>query len=55
GTEQTDGEGVEREWASLNPMAYSTREMGPGERHDAVKDCFAGWNEQKRATSLTKL
>lgn len=34
----TDGEGIERVWSWLNPMAYSTKEMGAGARHDAIED-----------------
>ncbi|KAJ7049316.1 hypothetical protein C8F01DRAFT_1002463 [Mycena amicta] len=38
GVGRTDGEGIERTWAILNPMAYSTKEMGEGHRHDAIDD-----------------
>ncbi|KAJ7750624.1 hypothetical protein B0H16DRAFT_1460721 [Mycena metata] len=34
---QTDGEAVERAWASANPLARST-EMGPGSRRDTLDD-----------------
>lgn len=38
GAGQTDGEGIERNWAMLNGVAASTREMGAGARHDTLDD-----------------
>ncbi|KAI0037407.1 hypothetical protein FA95DRAFT_1477477, partial [Auriscalpium vulgare] len=38
GTGQTDGEGPERGWSNVNGAAASTKEMGPGGRHDTVDD-----------------
>jgi hypothetical protein len=38
GVGRTDGEGIERTWAVLNPLGYSTKEMGNGARHDAIED-----------------
>lgn len=38
GVGRTDGEGIERNWARMNPVAHSTREMGPGSRHDTIDD-----------------
>ncbi|KAL0567251.1 hypothetical protein V5O48_014745 [Marasmius crinis-equi] len=35
---QTDGEGIERQWANLGPIATATVEMGPGHRRDTVDD-----------------
>ncbi|KAJ7761381.1 hypothetical protein B0H16DRAFT_1719547 [Mycena metata] len=35
-----DGEAVERVWANANPVASSTRDMGPGSRHDTLDDHF---------------
>ncbi|KAJ7635987.1 hypothetical protein DFH06DRAFT_1002998, partial [Mycena polygramma] len=47
GSAQTDGEGIEREWASIGGVATSTRDMGPGARH-GVLDCqWSYWNWQK--------
>jgi len=43
----TDGEGVERHWASLGPIGSSTREMGPGNRHDTIDDHLGNWNSKK--------
>ena len=42
---RTDGEAPERGWADINPVAASTREMGPGSRHDTLDDHFgyANW------------
>jgi hypothetical protein len=47
GSGRTDGEGVERPWANIGGMATSTREMGPGSRHDTLDDHFGYWNWQK--------
>jgi len=33
-----DGEGVESEWSHINPVAMSTKVMGPGARHDTLDD-----------------
>ncbi|KAF7345208.1 CxC2 domain-containing protein [Mycena sanguinolenta] len=44
---QTDGEAPERGWADANPLARSTKEMGPGARHDALDDHFNDWNHKK--------
>ena len=35
---RTDGEGIERVWAFIQGCAVSTKEMGPGLRHDTL-DC----------------
>lgn len=44
---QTDGEAPERGWADINPVASSTREMGPGSRRDTLDDHFGDWNWKK--------
>lgn len=44
---RTDGEAPERGWADINPLATSTREMGPGSRRDTVDDHFNDWNWKK--------
>lgn len=44
---RTDGEAVERGWAAVNPFASSTKEMGPGSRHDFLDDVFGDYNWQK--------
>ncbi|KAI0061558.1 hypothetical protein BV25DRAFT_1916905 [Artomyces pyxidatus] len=38
GAGQTDGEAPERNWADMNGAAASTKEMGPGARHDTLDD-----------------
>jgi len=50
---RTDGEGVERGWSYINPIASSTREMGPGSRRDTLDDHFGDWN-WKKTTKLGK-
>lgn len=47
GVGATDGEGIERDWAMLNPLANSTKEMGPGSRHDTLDDHLADLNWRK--------
>jgi hypothetical protein len=44
---RTDGEGVEREWSHINPVAMSTKVMGPGARHDTLDDHWGAWNWRK--------
>lgn len=44
GAARTDGEGIERPWAHLGPIATSTRDMGPGSRHGTMNDHFGHWN-----------
>ncbi|KAJ6448830.1 hypothetical protein C8R45DRAFT_1132718 [Mycena sanguinolenta] len=44
---QTDGEAPERGWANANPLASSTKEMGPGARRDVLDDHFNDWNHKK--------
>jgi hypothetical protein len=44
---RTDGEEPERWWAHINPVSMSTREMGPGARHDTLDDHAAAWNWRK--------
>jgi hypothetical protein len=47
---RTDGEGIERGWANINPVATSTREMGPGSRRDTLDDHFGDSNWKKTCT-----
>ena len=44
GSGQTDGEGIECTWAMMGPVATSTKEMGPGHRHDTLDDHWGYWN-----------
>lgn len=54
GVGRTDGEGIERNWSHANGAAHSTREMGPGSRHDTLDDHFghANW---RRTIELREL
>ncbi|KAG2746737.1 hypothetical protein P692DRAFT_201840841 [Suillus brevipes Sb2] len=47
GMGRTDGEAPERGWANINPVATSTREMGPGARRDTLDDHFGYYNWKK--------
>jgi len=47
GVGRTDGEAPERGWAKVNPLAPSTREMGPGTRRDTLDYHFGDSNWQK--------
>lgn len=44
GTGQMDGEGIKQMWALMNAIAWLTKEMGPGSRHDTLDDHFAYHN-----------
>ncbi|KAF8192867.1 hypothetical protein K438DRAFT_1969981 [Mycena galopus ATCC 62051] len=47
GCARTDGEGIERPWVNVGPVATSTQEMGPGSREDTLDDHWSHWNWQK--------
>lgn len=47
GVGRTDGEAPERGWAEINPLAASTREMGPGSRRDTLDYHFGDYNWRK--------
>jgi len=47
GVGRTDGEAPERGWSDINPVAQSTKEMGPGSRRDTLDDHFNDWNWKK--------
>ncbi|KAF7319497.1 hypothetical protein HMN09_00288600 [Mycena chlorophos] len=47
GVGRTDGEGIERLWAMLNPISFATKEMGEGNRHDAIEDKIDHLNFEK--------
>lgn len=47
GAGRTDGEEIERTWPRHDGTATSTREMGPGFRHDTLEDHFGFGNWQK--------
>ncbi|KAG1793209.1 uncharacterized protein HD556DRAFT_1432380 [Suillus plorans] len=44
---RTDGEAPERGWSNINPVASSTKAMGPGSRRDTLDDHFGDWNWKK--------
>ncbi|RXW14295.1 hypothetical protein EST38_g11557 [Candolleomyces aberdarensis] len=48
-----DGEAPERGWGNSNPLATSTREMGPGTRRDTLDYNFGDYN-WKKITHLDK-
>lgn len=50
GVGHTDGEAPERGWADINPIASSTKVMGPGHRHDTKDNFFGDWNWKKTIT-----
>ncbi|KAJ7437316.1 hypothetical protein B0H11DRAFT_2255542, partial [Mycena galericulata] len=52
---RTDGEGIERTWAILNPVGYATKEMGDGARHDAIEDKVDRLNYEKNVRQGTTL
>ncbi|KAL0571368.1 hypothetical protein V5O48_010593 [Marasmius crinis-equi] len=47
GAGQTDGEGIERRWASLGPIATSSKEMAPGHRRETIDDHMGASNWMK--------
>ncbi|KAG6825050.1 hypothetical protein H0H92_004999, partial [Tricholoma furcatifolium] len=47
GAARTNGEAPERGWAEVNPLASSTKEMGPGSR----RDCTTLYRKAKAAAS----
>lgn len=44
GLGHTDGEGIKRNWAEMNHVANSTKEMGPGSWHNTLDDHFEHHN-----------
>ncbi|KAF7317386.1 CxC2 domain-containing protein [Mycena chlorophos] len=53
GVGRTDGESIERLWSLLNPISYSTKEMGAGNRHDTIEAKLDYINFQKNVTQGT--
>lgn len=47
GVGKSDGEGVERTWAVLNPVSYHTKDMNPGNREDTLNDKIDNHNFMK--------
>ncbi|KAF8869244.1 hypothetical protein BD779DRAFT_1614570 [Infundibulicybe gibba] len=52
---RTDGEAPERGWAALNPVASSTKEMGPGSRRDTLDDILGDYNWRKITSLFTSI
>ena len=44
---RTDGENIERGWATFNTLSKSTKEMSPGSRQDTLDYHFGDWNFQR--------
>ena len=44
GVGRMDGEGIEQDWSWINPAATSTKQMGPGARHDTLDDHWGDMN-----------
>ncbi|KAJ6455636.1 hypothetical protein C8R47DRAFT_1228133 [Mycena vitilis] len=55
GVGRTDGEGIERTWSHLNPLAWATKEMRMGARHDALEDKIDHLNFEKNIGQETTL
>ena len=53
GVGRTDSEGIEQSWAEMNRVANSTKEMGPGSRHDTLDD-HLGHHNFRKCVSLGK-
>ncbi|KAJ7053090.1 hypothetical protein C8F01DRAFT_1331342 [Mycena amicta] len=47
GVGRTDGEGIERTWAIVNPVSFATKEMGEGNHHDTIEDKIDHINFEK--------
>ncbi|KAG1855306.1 hypothetical protein F4604DRAFT_1932369 [Suillus subluteus] len=43
----TNGEAPKHGWSNINPVASSTKEMGPGSQRDTLNDHFGDWNWKK--------
>ena len=50
GVGRTDGEGIERRWWWIQPIANSTKGMGPGQRQSVLEDQwgYANWRKLVR-------
>jgi hypothetical protein len=49
GVGRTCGETVETEWAHINPVSVSTKEMSPYAREETLDDHWNSWNHLRRA------
>ncbi|KAK7028481.1 CxC2 domain-containing protein [Favolaschia claudopus] len=55
GVGRTDGEGIERTWSRLNPIAWASRVMSWGGREDAIEDKVDHENFEKNVGLVTTL
>ncbi|KAJ6607425.1 hypothetical protein B0H10DRAFT_1818202 [Mycena sp. CBHHK59/15] len=55
GVGRTDGEGIERTWSGFNPLAWATKEMNVGARHDAMEEKIDHHNFEKNINQGTTL
>ncbi|KIK78632.1 hypothetical protein PAXRUDRAFT_163446, partial [Paxillus rubicundulus Ve08.2h10] len=44
---KTDGKALEHGWENVNPVASSTKEMGPGSRQGTLDNFCCDWNWKK--------
>ena len=47
GSARVDGEGIKHTHSNTGPVCNSTKQMGPGSRHDTMDCHWAHWNWQK--------
>ncbi|KAF7968555.1 hypothetical protein HWV62_30143 [Athelia sp. TMB] len=47
GVGRTDGEAPERGWSFIDPLASSTKEMGPASYRETIDDHFGDWNHRR--------
>ena len=47
GSARKDGEGIERDWAQMNRLVPSVREMGPGNHRETLDEHCGAWNWEK--------
>ena len=53
GAMRTDGEGIERRWWFIQPIAAATMGMGPGRRQNVLEDQW-GYSNWRKTTQLRK-
>ena len=53
GSGRTDGEALERDWAIMNHLATSVREMAPADRHEVLEDHMNEINFKKISVMRT--
>ena len=53
GAARTDGEGIERRWWFVQPIAAATLGMGPGRRHSVLEDQW-GYSNWRKYVNMRK-